>query len=127
MASFAALAVIIGLGVSSHANAGKEEAKGLLKAMSDYLAAQKTISLEYDSAFEVVTTDHQKLLLANSGAIHLSRPDKLCATRSSGFADFEIVFDGETVSMVSKYDNAFVQIDTAGSVEHLIDELRERL
>ena len=126
IASFAAIALIINLGASSPANADEQDAKDLLKAMSDYLAAQKAISIEYDSAFEVVTTDHQKLLLANSGVIHLNRPDKLRATRSSGFGDFEVVFDGKTVSMLSKYDKAYTQIDAPGSVDQLIDQLRDK-
>jgi hypothetical protein len=124
--SVAAVAVIIGLGASSHAKADEQDAKDLLKAMSDYLAAQKNISMEYDSNFEVVTKDRQKLLLANSGTIHLSRPDKLRASRSSGFADFEMVFDGKTLSMLSKYENVYAQIDAPGSVDHLIDELRDK-
>ena len=35
--------------------------------MSDYLAAQSTVSFGYDTNLEVVTKDQQKLLLASSG------------------------------------------------------------
>jgi hypothetical protein len=72
----AALALIGGLTASTGASAGEAEAKSLLKAMSDYLAAQKIFAFEYDSNFEVVTKDQQKLMLTTSGAIELSRPDK---------------------------------------------------
>jgi len=65
------------------------DAKKLLKAMSDYLAAQTAISFGYDTNLEVVTKDHQKLLLASSGAIDLSRPDKIRASRHGGFANVE--------------------------------------
>jgi len=44
-----------------------QNARALLKSMSDYLAAQKAISLSYDSVFEVVTKDQQKLQLALRG------------------------------------------------------------
>lgn len=43
------------------------EAKKLLKAMSDYLAAQKAISFAYDANLQVVTNSDQKLGLASSG------------------------------------------------------------
>ena len=43
-----------------------QNAKALLKAMSDYLAAQKAISLSYDYIFKVVGKDEQKLQLATS-------------------------------------------------------------
>jgi len=44
------------------------EAKRLLKAMSDYVAAQSAVSFDYDSTLEVVTNDDQKLALVSSGA-----------------------------------------------------------
>ena len=41
------------------------------------MTKQTVISFEYDADLEIVTTDHQKLLLANSGAVDLLRPDKI--------------------------------------------------
>src|SRR5512145_2661814 len=85
----AALAVMMtagGPGISA-ARADEAQAKSLFKAMSDYLAAQKAISLEFDSTFEVVTKQNQKLGLASSGTVTLNRPDKLRATRTGGFAN----------------------------------------
>ncbi len=64
-----------------------ENAKRLLKAMSDYLAAQQAISFDYDATLEVVTKEGQKLALASSGSAVLDRPDKIRATRSGGHAD----------------------------------------
>jgi hypothetical protein len=124
--SIAAIAMMSGLAVTTDAEAGEAEAKDLLKAMSDYLAAQQVISLGYDANFEVVTTDHQKLLLANSGIIDLSRPDKIRATRAAGFANLEMVFDGKTLSMLDKDGNLYVQAETPGTIEQLIDELRDK-
>jgi len=124
--SVTAVVMMAGLGAISGAQAGEAEAKDLLKAMSDYLAAQKTISLAYDANFEVVTTDHQKLLLANSGTIDLSRPDKIRATRAAGFANLEMVFDGKTLSMLGKDANLYVQVEAPGTIEQLIDELRDK-
>ena len=53
------------------------EAKKMLKAMSDFLAAQKTLSVGFDTVFEVVTPTDQKLGLASSGTATLARPDKI--------------------------------------------------
>jgi hypothetical protein len=108
---FATAMSVAGVLVSS-AQAGDTEARGLLKAMSDYLAAQKNISFAYDANFEVVTTDHQKLLLANSGTIELSRPDRIRATRAAGFANVEMVFDGKTLSMFGKDANLYAQVES---------------
>ena len=71
-------------------------AKAMLKAMTEYVTAQKAISFDYDVNLEVVTKDDQKLTLAASGNVELARPDKIRASRSGGFADIETVFDGKT-------------------------------
>ncbi|MGC1951403.1 MAG: hypothetical protein WA970_02225 [Gammaproteobacteria bacterium] len=47
--SSAALALLVGLGTPAGAPADEAHAKSLLKAMSDYLAAQKALSFEYDT------------------------------------------------------------------------------
>ncbi len=122
-----ALLLIFVLGSPPGATAGEAEAKGLLKAMSDYLDAQKAISFAYDSNLEVVTKQHQKLLLASSGKIELGRPDKIRVTRTGGFADVEMVFDGKTLTVLGKNLNLYTQVDVPGTVEHLVDELREKL
>lgn len=121
------IGLAIGLSVAPGARADEADAKRLLRAMSDYLASQKTISLAYDANFEVVTNDHQKLLLANSGSLDLSQPDKIRATRAAGFANIEMVFDGKTLSMLSKDANVYVQADVPGTISNLIDVLRDKL
>jgi hypothetical protein len=94
--------------------------------MSDYLAAQKAISMGYDSVFEVVTKESQKLQIATSGTMLLNRPDKLRASRKSGFSDTETVFDGKTLSILGKVQNAYVQAEVPGTIDTLIDQLRDR-
>ncbi len=103
-----------------------EHAKGLLKAMSDYMAGQNAISFGYDAILEVVTKEDQKLSIASSGGVTLNRPDKLRATRSGGFADVEMIFDGKTLTLVGKNANLFTQIAVPGSVDNLVDELTNK-
>jgi hypothetical protein len=156
MTSVAALALIIGLGLSSCSPAGEKKAteenateqgateqvatesvvndqdasvqnaKARLKAMSDYLAAQKAISLSYDTVFEVVSKDHQKLQIATSGTMLLNRPDKIRASRKTGFSDTETVFDGKTLTILGKIQNSYVQAEVPGTIDTLIDQLRDR-
>jgi hypothetical protein len=124
-------AVILALGIMSAtppaARAGEAEAKALVKAMSDYLAAQKSLSFGFDANYEVVTKDQQKLLLASSGTVHLTRPDKLRATRSGGFANVETVFDGKTLTLLGKGANVYTQADVPGTIDNLMDVLRDKL
>jgi len=121
-----ALSLMVILGPSMTAGADEEDAKRLLKAMSDYLSAQEVISFEYDATLEVVTTDKQILALASSGSVTLARPDKIHATRSNGFADVEMFFDGKTLTLLGRNLNIYAQEDVPGTIDHLVDELRER-
>ena len=102
------------------------EAKALLKAMSDYLAAQTAISFDYNSTLEVVTEDAQKLALAGSGAVTLNRPDKIRSVRAGGFVDVETVFDGKTLTLLGKNANKYTQIEVPGTIDQLIDELKDK-
>jgi len=101
------------------------EAKRLLKAMSDYVAGQDMISFDYDSTLEVVTTAGQKLGLASSGTVTLDRPDHIHATRTGGFADLAMVFDGTTFSLLGNNAKAYTQIEIPGTIDNLVDELRD--
>lgn len=101
-------------------------AKSQLKAMSDYMAAQKAFSFDYDANLEVVTKENQKLGLASSGTLAVNRPDKIRATRMGGFANIEVVFDGKTVTMLGKNANAYAQAAAPGTIDQLVDVLRDK-
>jgi hypothetical protein len=104
-----------------------QDAGKILKSMSDYVASQKVISATFDSDIEVITPDLQKIQFTSSGQLSLSRPDKLRATRTGGYADIELVFDGKAATVFGKNINAFAQLDTPGSIDQLVDRLRNQL
>ena len=109
------------------ASAGEAEAKALLKAMSDYLAAQKSIAMTYDTTFEVVTADRQKIEVAASGEVQLMRPDKLRATRRGGFANVEMILDGKTFTVLGKDAGVYMQAPMSGTIDEDINIIREKL
>jgi hypothetical protein len=109
----------------AHAQKNADAIKSL-KAMSDYVASQKTLSVTFDSDVEVITSDLQKFQFTSSGQVQLSRPDKLRATRTGGYTDVEVVFDGKTLTVNGKDKNIFAQLDSPGSVDQLISLLRDK-
>ena len=123
--SAVALSLIILFGTSAGVKADEADAKRILKAMSDYMAAQTSISFGFDATLEVVTTDEQKLALASSGTLTLNRPDKIRVTRSGGFADVEMSFDGKTLTLLGKNFNLYTQLEVPGTIDHLVDELKD--
>lgn len=82
--------------------------------------------MTFDSTLEVVTDQDQKLGLASSGTLVLNRPDKLHATRSGGFADVEMDFDGKTMTLLRKDSNQFTKIEEPGTIDQLVDALRDK-
>jgi hypothetical protein len=121
-----ALVATMGTAHVSIGRADDANAKGLLKAMSDYLAAQKAIAFDYDSNLEIVSTQQQKIALASSGTLTLNRPDKLHATRTGGFANVEMVFDGKALTLLGKNANLYAQIEAPGTLDELVDLLRDK-
>jgi hypothetical protein len=125
VATGAALVAVAALASPSPAGADEAHARELLQAMSAYLGAQEALAFDFDVSLEVVTVEDQKLAVASSGAVTLQRPDRVRATRTGGFADVEMVFDGETMKLLGKNANVYGQIKAPGSVEQLIDVLRD--
>ncbi len=123
--ALAAAALAAVLLAAPQARADESEARRIFQSMSDYLAAQKTFSFDFDASLDVVTKEGQKITLASSGSATVERPDKIRATRTGGFADVEIVFDGKTATLIGRNANAYAQLDIPGSLDNLVDTLRD--
>jgi hypothetical protein len=124
--AFVLALALTGTASISAARADEAQAKSLFKAMSDYLAAQKAISLDYDTNLEIVSTQQEKVGLASSGTVTLNRPDKLHVKRAGGFANVEMVFDGKTLTLLGKNANLYAQVEAPGTIDQLVDVLRDK-
>jgi hypothetical protein len=113
-------------GLPAAAQADEAAARAILKSMSDYMAAQQSFTLDYDTSLEVVTTDKQKIQLASSGDIAVSRPDKIRVNRTGGFADVQFNYDGKTLTVLGKHRNVYVQAEMPGTIYQLVDDLRDK-
>ena len=119
----AATAAIAVLSVVATQSARADDPAKVLKAMSDYLAGQKSLSAKFDSDVEVVTPELQKIQFSSSGEMKMNRPDKLRIRRTGGYADVELVYDGKTVSLYGNNAKSYVQADVAGGTDKMIDTL----
>jgi hypothetical protein len=122
----AALVVALATMLAVTTSAQAQDAGKIVKTMADYVTGQQNISMTFDSDIEVITSDLQKIQFTSSGQVLLSRPDKLRATRAGGYADVELVFDGKTATVLGKHISAFAQTDAPGTVDQLIDRLRDQ-
>ena len=120
------LALMVAVGGVTTAHADEAYAKSRMKAMSDYLTGQKTFAFGYDATLEIVTPDHQKIMLANSGTVDLNRPDKIRATRDGGFSSVEMLFDGQTLTVEHKDAKTYAQAAVPGTIDNVIEVLRDK-
>jgi hypothetical protein len=127
VAQFGTAALLVAALTGAPASAQADDAKKVLKDMSNYLGSQMNISASFDSDIEVITPQIQKIQFASSGHFEMSRPDKLRFSRTGGYSDVEIVFDGNTSSIYGKHANGYVQAEAPGSVDQLVDRLRDKL
>ena len=126
--AIAAVAIVgtANMAKTSAVSADQENAKKLVKTMSDYLASQNAIAFDFDTNLEVVTKQNQKVGLASSGTLTLNRPDKISATRTGGFADVEFVSDGKTMTLVGKRAKVYSEAAAPGTIDQLVDVLRDK-
>jgi hypothetical protein len=117
-----AAAALVAAGPSAQAQ--QDDARTILKAMSDYVSAQKTIELTFDSDIEIITPQLEKIQFTNSGDVLVSRPDKMRGHRVGGYADVALYFDGKTVSVYGKNLNGYAQFAAPGTLDQLFDALR---
>jgi hypothetical protein len=103
-----------------------DDAAKFLKAMTDYTAAQKSITATFDSDIEVVTPELEKIQFTSSGNLQLTRPDKLRISRTGGYADVQLVYDGKTVSLYGNNAKAYAQADLAGTIDQLVDLIQAK-
>ena len=103
------------------------DANAILKAMSDYVTSQKSITAAFNTDIEAVTPELQKIQFASSGEVQLIRPDKIHASRTGGYTNVELFFDGKTFAVEDKKVNVYAQAEAPGSVDQLIDKLRGQL
>lgn len=122
----AALTLALTMTVSGVQNArAEDDAIHILKTMTDYMASQKSIDVSYDTDVEVITNDLQKIQFASSGHLLMVRPDKLLVSRIGGYSDVELVFDGKTTNVLDHDHNVYTEINTAGTVEKLVERMRD--
>jgi hypothetical protein len=119
------LAFTLTVSVAGSARAENDDATKILKSMSDYMASQKSINVNYDTDIEVITADLQKIQFASSGHLLMVRPDKLRVSRTGGYSDVELVFDGKMTDVLDHDLNAYTEVSSAGTVEQLVDRMRD--
>ena len=120
-----AVGAVVACGLlAAPATANPDSARRVLKSMTDYMASHNNLSAQFDAELDIVTPKIEKIQFDASGDMLLNRPNKLRVTRKGGYSDIELIYDGDTATMVDRYGKSYARIKSPGSVDSLIDQLR---
>lgn len=118
---------VLGLALAGAGAArAEDDAAVIVKAMSDYVASQKALSITFDTAIEVVTPQIQKIRFTSSGSLDLDRPNRIHARRTGGYADVEAVSDGKTFTVLGRNVGRYAQFPVEGAtIADIVSALRQ--
>ena len=127
----AILVVALGLGLSTGAASAAEgmdlNADEILRSMSKFLADTKAFSVSADISNEIISVEAQKLQFNGHATLLIERPARFHATRKGRFADAELIFDGNKLTVYGKTVKAYFQKDVAGTIDQAIPALEREI
>ena len=103
------------------------QATKLLRAATDFVAAQKRFTVDTRSSIEVVLTSGQKLQFDNTVTMAAQRPDRLWAARTGDLVDQVFYFDGKTLTLHNPSEKYFATAAAPGTIEEMLDFARTKL
>jgi hypothetical protein len=119
--------VVLATGPTMAAQTMNKDADEILRSMSTFLASSKAYSVAVNISNEVITTEGEKLQFNSSGTLLVQRPARFYINRQSRFGDFEMFFDGKTVTIHGKDQKAYFQQDVAGTIDDAFSVLADSL
>lgn len=101
------------------------DADRILKSMSSYLGSLKAFSFEFDVDDEYVLRTGEKAQISAWGTTTIARPGQGHVVRRGGFAELDMYYDGNVFTVYGRKTNSYAQMAVSGSLDNLIDTLRE--
>jgi hypothetical protein len=95
----------------------------ILTDMSEFLGDLPGFSADFDATADIITSQGQKLKLAASGNVLLSRPRQFRVKRLGSLAEMEFVLDGETLTLYGTRVNGYLELP-AVSIDEAITKIR---
>jgi len=108
----------------ANADQNRQDAIEIVKGMARYVGGQTDITLAFDSELEVVTPQMEKLQFNSSGKAQIHRPDEFRVSRTGGYADVELLYDGKSVTVYDKSAKTYASEPMSGSMDSVVDKLR---
>jgi len=102
-------------------------AEKLLKASTEFLAAQKAFSVDTRTTLEVVLESGQKIQFDNASRATVRRPDRLRAERVGDLVDQVFYYDGKSLTLYNPGNKVYATVAAPGTLEAMLDLARDGL
>jgi hypothetical protein len=102
-------------------------AQRLLKASTDFLAAQQAFTLDTRNSLEVVMYSGQKIEFNHTTKGSVQRPNKFRVERAGDLAEQVFVYDGQALTLFNPADKAFATVAAPPTLEGMLDFARDSL
>ncbi len=112
---------------SAHAQSNEDQARALLKAMSDYIGGLNAIETSVDTSLEVVTPELEKVAFTSSSLLRMTRPNQVRLERSGGYSNVEFWYDGATFTIRGRGLNVYAQVPVVGTTDDLVRTIHDEL
>lgn len=103
------------------------QAERLLKAATDFLAAQKQFTVDASNAVEAVLTTGQKIQYDHRATLSVQRPNKLNSRRSGDLVDQVFYYDGKSLTLYNPAEKYFATSPAPGNLEDMLAFAQDKL
>ena len=95
----------------------------ILKAMCDYVAGLKTLSMVANTTTDEIGASGEKVQISARRAVNVSRPNKIAGDTVGDKGERRVVYDGKTISMLDRTKNAYSVIKVPDTIDATLDVL----
>lgn len=125
IAAFAILPFVLLVGPIQAAGIDPQAEK-LLKASTDFLAAQKRFSVDTRTTLEVVLESGQKIQFDNAARATVRRPNRLRAERVGDLVEQVFYYDGKSLTLYNPGPKFYATAAAPATLEEMLDFAREK-
>ena len=103
------------------------EAQRILKASSDFVAAQQRFTVNTRNSLEIVLNSGQKIEFNSTAQESIQRPDKLRAERTGDWVHQIFIYDGKSLAQFNPREKVYARAAAPGTIEEMLDFARTKL
>ena len=106
-------------------DARRERGLSMIQAMSDRLAASKSIAVETSEEISRITRTGERRVDTFTRELKMRRPDRLYS-RTRGARELEIFYEGSRLTVISHPEKVYGELATPPTIDETVDVLSDR-